>query len=163
MPRSWVTCSLRVITNANHHVIYPVQKDMLVFDVTCHWVGPGVIHLRLVPLASRSDHFLNELTLWNAQRQGVRTDQAWIGPVGVDALVAEAYHEHVQIVLGIWTAKQRIERLDGLAGIGVQRVDRTREQRLRLFGRCVRNVVADRDDPISDPPEVRNLAFDLVV
>src|ERR1700704_5995008 len=87
-PRRWVTCSSRVITNANHHVVYFVQKNMLVFDVTCHWAGPGVIHLCMVPLAGCDDHFLNDPTFWNAQRQSIRPDQSWIGPVGVDALVA---------------------------------------------------------------------------
>jgi hypothetical protein len=109
-----------------------------------HWVGPGVIHLPLVPLTGRSDHFANKLTAWSAQRKGVGidTDQARICPVRADTLVVNRYHEHVQIVLGIGTAK-RIERIQGLAGIGAHRVDGAREQCLRLRGRCSSNVMAD--------------------
>ena len=44
------------------------------FDVTCDRMGPGVIHLPLVPLTGRSDHFLNGLTAWSAQRK--RTERA---------------------------------------------------------------------------------------
>src|SRR5882724_10227821 len=84
-----VTRSSRVITNADHHIVYFAQKNVLVFDVTCDRMGPGVIHLPLVPLTGRSDHFLNGLTAWSAQRKGVGidTDQARIGPVGADKLV----------------------------------------------------------------------------
>ena len=91
-----------------------------------NWIGPSVVHLRLVSIGKCGHHFPKQRSSRGIEyRHRISTNQLPIGSVGKELFIAKTHNKHVKVVLRIGTAKF-VERFDGSVRIGAQRVNRAR-------------------------------------